>query len=407
MEQNKDIVIVYGVDTQIGLSLVRELGKKNCEIVAVGKSNDSLGLRSKYVTYPYVLSAKNDQDKVEFLLAIEKQTSARYLLCVSEDDILFFNRVKEQIKPIKALVPNQESIEKVLSKDFTAQAAQKVGIETPKTTLLNHESELAAIVDKLKYPVILKWSNPHDVMKFANELSIKIEKLVYCYNKDELKQKIHSYAPLKQFPMLQEYCPGVGFGQFFFMHEGQALLRFQHQRVHEWPPEGGFSSLCRAIPVHKHEALQQQSIALLQSINWQGVAMVEYRYDETTGNAILMEINGRFWGSLPLAYHANVPFAWYTYKILGLGETPTERLVIADNIQCRNTLVELKRLVRIIFQADKIKDKSLHFSRIETLFAVIQGFFRPSMHYYLFSLDDIRPLFADWKILLKKLIRRA
>ena len=62
-----DIAIVYGVDTQIGLSLVRELGKKGCEVVAVGKSVDSIGLRSKYASYKYVLEKRDDEAKITLL----------------------------------------------------------------------------------------------------------------------------------------------------------------------------------------------------------------------------------------------------------------------------------------------------------------------------------------------------
>ena len=36
--------------------------------------------------------------------------------------------------------------------------------------------------------------------------------------------------------------------------------------------------------------------------------MVEYKIDETTGTPFLMEINGRFWGSLQLAVDAGVDF---------------------------------------------------------------------------------------------------
>lgn len=62
---------------------------------------------------------------------------------------------------------------------------------------------------------------------------------------------------------------------------------------------GGFSSVCDALPLSEHQALQAQSVALLRAIGWEGVAMVEYRFDPATGTAVLMEINGRFWGSYP------------------------------------------------------------------------------------------------------------
>lgn len=54
--------------------------------------------------------------------------------------------------------------------------------------------------------------------------------------------------------------------------------------------------------------LLRMSLALLADFAWQGVAMVEYKMDESTGTPYLMEINGRFWGSLQLAIDAGVDF---------------------------------------------------------------------------------------------------
>lgn len=55
-------------------------------------------------------------------------------------------------------------------------------------------------------------------------------------------------------------------------------------------------------------ALVERSRRLLARLNWQGVAMVEYKIDASTGMPYLMEINGRFWGSLQLAIDAGVDF---------------------------------------------------------------------------------------------------
>jgi hypothetical protein len=50
------------------------------------------------------------------------------------------------------------------------------------------------------------------------------------------------------------------------------------------------------------------SEALLGHLGWSGVAMVEFKEDRASGTPYLMEINGRFWGSLQLAVDAGVDF---------------------------------------------------------------------------------------------------
>ena len=57
------------------------------------------------------------------------------------------------------------------------------------------------------------------------------------------------------------------------------------------------------------------------------VAMVEYKLDAATGTAYLMEINGRFWGSLQLAIDAGVDFPLLLVRCaLGERVAPESRL---------------------------------------------------------------------------------
>jgi predicted ATP-grasp superfamily ATP-dependent carboligase len=54
--------------------------------------------------------------------------------------------------------------------------------------------------------------------------------------------------------------------------------------------------------------LYDLSQQLLTRFAWRGVAMIEFKTDAATGRHYLMEINGRFWGSLQLAIDAGVDF---------------------------------------------------------------------------------------------------
>nr|WP_158651903.1 carboxylate--amine ligase [Marinobacterium profundum] len=406
MKDTQDKIIILGTDTQIGLSLIREFGRRNCHVVAIGRSKGSIGLRSRYVQEGFLWPRGTEAEQIEFLNRIARITGARFLLCVSETDILFLNRCRDRLDGLTPLIPSKDTIARVLDKQGTACVAAEAGILSPESHTIKDLTELPTLARSLIYPVILKWSNPHEVMQDSQRLGLAIEKIIYCHNAEELAKQLRRYVPLGQFPMIQAYCPGYGLGQFFFMHRGKALLRFQHRRIHEWPPEGGFSSLCAGVPLEQHRALQDKSIALLQKLDWEGPAMVEYRYDEHNDRAVLMEINGRFWGSLPLAYHSNAPFGWYSYQVLGLGKVPSTLEPMRDDIQCRNTLIELKRLLRILFQPHKIRDKSLRFSPFKEVVGFIGGYFNPKMRYYIFSLSDPKPLLADWAAIARKLMRR-
>ena len=106
------------------------------------------------------------------------------------------------------------------------------------------------------------------------------------------------------------------------MRRGEPLLLFQHRRIREYPISGGVSTCCESMPLDPK--LRDWSVALLKAMNWDGVAMVEFRYDEASGRAVLLEVNGRFWGSLPLAVHAGCDFPYEFYRS-SVGRTALRR----------------------------------------------------------------------------------
>jgi protein-tyrosine-phosphatase len=57
-------------------------------------------------------------------------------------------------------------------------------------------------------------------------------------------------------------------------------------------------------------------------MRWTGVAMVEYKRETASGRFALMEINGRFWGSLPLTLAAGMNFPGWLYQLLVDGALP-------------------------------------------------------------------------------------
>jgi predicted ATP-grasp superfamily ATP-dependent carboligase len=80
--------------------------------------------------------------------------------------------------------------------------------------------------------------------------------------------------------------------------------------LREKPLSGGVSVYRESIPLD--ESLVGPGTRLLDALDWQGVAMVECKRAATGegkgGRQIIMEVNGRFWGSLQLAIDAGVDF---------------------------------------------------------------------------------------------------
>ena len=105
--------------------------------------------------------------------------------------------------------------------------------------------------------------------------------------------------------VVQGHVPGQGVGAFFLHARGEVLAEFMHRRLHEVPYTGGVSSLREAW---HHAAILGDALEKLRAARWEGVAMMEYRWDPATDRFTFIEMNARFWGSLHLALYAGVDF---------------------------------------------------------------------------------------------------
>ena len=166
----------------------------------------------------------------------------------------------------------------------------------------------------------------------------------------------------------------------------------------------GTSTLCRSLPLTLHADCMERSEALLRALNWSGVAMVEYRYDDRRGDYCLMEINGRFWGSLPLAEAAGLHFAARLVTALGRGEAVTQPAY--PELRGRYLVPDCKRLFRILFRADAIADPAVSFSRWRETAAFFLRFLDPGCRYFVFQWGDPQPWIRDMRNAIAKLLRR-
>lgn len=130
----------------------------------------------------------------------------------------------------------------------------------------------------------------------------------YAHDARQLGEAIADLGPGAGPFLLQSRVDGPGVGIFLLRWQGNILASFAHRRLREKPPSGGVSTLCLSVPAPP--SLLQRSMALLETLGWNGVAMIEYKHDQRTGQDYLMEINPRFWGSLQLAIDAGVDFPW-------------------------------------------------------------------------------------------------
>ncbi len=187
------------------------------------------------------------------------------------------------------------------------------GIGIAETAIVRAKGD-AAPGDPALYPGYLK---PHrSVVGGSTRQKTGVQ---FVADRDACARALEALHP-DAFPVLvQRRITGAGEGIFLARWGGRTIARFAHRRLREKPPAGGVSVYRESIAA---DPLALEGCErLLDALNWQGVAMIEGKRDDEHGGWRVMEINGRFWGSLQLAIDAGVDFPALLVGAV-LGESP-------------------------------------------------------------------------------------
>lgn len=391
-------VAVLGADSPIGLTVVRELGERGVRVFALGRDRRALARTSRY-THRFDLIGKPLADWLPGYVA-QHQIGA--VLAISEHHLLELAAMGPMLGSCRLLVPEADKLALVLDKPRTLELAATLEIEVPSSWQPLAGEHHAGVAGGLAYPVAVKWADPNAVSARLGAAGIDLAKVEYANDTGALLTLLARYDRIGAWPLVQTWCPGYGLGQMLHMHDGKATLRFQHRRLREFPPTGGVSAFCEAVSLAEYTALMEHSEALLAAIGWDGPAMVEYRHDPLTGRSWLMEINGRFWGGIPLAYHCGAHFGWETFACAMLGEDA------AVQGRCSAVAVPLRRARYLIPDAKALvmvlrDGKAPVFKRIGATVRFLADFFDPRVRWFVWSWRDPAPYFADLTGVVRKL----
>ncbi|MCU1273291.1 MAG: hypothetical protein JWO48_722 [Bryobacterales bacterium] len=297
-------VIVTDGDQRAALAVVRSLGAKfRCVVTA--SSRASLAGSSRFAARSVIVpdALERPDDFATAIVGLAEQEKAVLVLPVAEPSVLAILPVRSRLLPAVVPFPDLEIFNAVTDKQRLLEEATIEGIAIPAQKVVAHAGEAASIdLGELRYPVVLKPARsiglgPAGRAKFS---------VAYAVDKSELTRKI-SLLPAAAFPLLlQQRILGPGTGIFVLLWDGELRAQFAHRRLCEKPPAGGVSVYSESIALDPD--LLDRSRRLLSRLGWQGVAMVEFKRDAATGQPYLMEVNGRFWGSLQLAIDAGVDF---------------------------------------------------------------------------------------------------
>jgi predicted ATP-grasp superfamily ATP-dependent carboligase len=315
-------VLVTDASGNHALAVVRSLGRRGIDVIAADGVRCAQASFSRYAggRAVYPSPRRGVAPFQEGLLRLIETRRPGLLLPMTECTLTALAPIREAIESAVRLAPLPEpaALATAFDKRATIDLAASLRVRAPRTWQIDYPAHLAGLKDRVPYPVVIK---PR-----ASELLTDDGRVVasgpvaYAESPDALEAKwlaVHRRAPR---PLIQEFIPGEGYGISTLYDRGRLRALFAHRRLRMIIPTGSGSSLRESILPPRDMA--DAACRLLEALHWHGVAMVEFKRDARDGTAVLMEINGRFWNSLPLAVASGVDFPFLLYRLATEGACP-------------------------------------------------------------------------------------
>jgi NAD(P)-dependent dehydrogenase (short-subunit alcohol dehydrogenase family) len=309
-------VVVTDAETQLGLYVIRALGRAGCTITAVGVNTPRgvLGFSSRHTRQRCRISGPE-----ELWTALEDLAPTHDVVVpVTTRSIQGLARQPDGFASgLRRHIPCSEAIDVAKSKARTTALAGAIGIPVPESfeRLEPDTIEDWAQTSKVQLPLVVKFADDAHPGVWSPADRYRIVRSI-----DELSREYRRMHRVGPYPLVQEYVEGGGYGFFAVTDSrGEPVVTFCHRRLREYPITGGPSTLCESI---RDPVLIDLGTRLLRALDWRGVAMVEFKRARD-GQYRMLEINPRYWGSLPLALVCGVNFPQYQVE-LALGRSPSQ-----------------------------------------------------------------------------------
>jgi predicted ATP-grasp superfamily ATP-dependent carboligase len=149
--------------------------------------------------------------------------------------------------------------------------------------------------------------------------------------------------------------------------------------------------------------IRDAGLAILKALKWHGVAMVEFRV-RADGVPVFLEVNGRFWTSLPLAVYAGADFPAAVATLAERGDVAPS-FDYREGVRCRWLLGDFRHTLEVMRGAPE-GFPGAYPARLKTLtdfLTPVAGTFHDNL-----SASDPLPELGDWlDFLFRRLPARA
>jgi protein-tyrosine-phosphatase/predicted ATP-grasp superfamily ATP-dependent carboligase len=303
-------ILVLDADSNAGLAILQSLGAAGYTCIVGAKDDRAPAFSSRWVrgTAIYPDPLRDAEAFKKWIAAWVRANDVALVIPATECTLVPLHEMRDDAEVARRVaMPSAHALDSALDKEKLRALAAELGVPVPASAYITSPRDLTdgRIDEWLREGAAVVKTTKSKAWKGTKAHEFPT---IIVSDRDELKRSVLErvqFVPVQ----VQQWVPGRGLGVELLARDGEIVMSVAHERLHEVPLTGGGSSYRRTIPMPA--PLLRDAEKLMRALEYTGVAMVEFRGDGADGRSSrhwLMEINVRFWGSLPLAIFAGADF---------------------------------------------------------------------------------------------------
>jgi len=303
-------VLVPGITAPSTVACVRSLGRRDIVTVVGAASRNTPATVSRYCDAVVDLPAPSDglSAYADALVSLAARNDVRTVVPVREADVFVLSKHRDEFAAaVETPWPEFGTLRRVQDRLELFESADAAGVDAPETARLDEWDDWSRkTITKPRYSI----AAPDYLGTDGHGRTVGST----VYNEPNERPDIDACVDERgHVPIVQEYVSDSNEYGFFALYDhGEAVATFQHCQRRGYKYPGGPSAYRESVRIPELEAAGR---ALLDELEWHGLAMVEFLRDPETGAFKLMEVNPRFWSSLPFSVRAGADFPYYYWQL--------------------------------------------------------------------------------------------
>jgi predicted ATP-grasp superfamily ATP-dependent carboligase len=338
-------VLVLDGNENHSVAAVRSLAAAGHEVIAGAESGWSKAgwSRGAKASFVYPAAATTVDLFIKNIVEEIRHAPGTLVLPMTERTTLPISAYRQQILDAggKLVLSPHETVLRAFDKRQTTALAESLGIAIPQTAFISTRGEAEQYAASGPFPVVLKARSSEELSADGSVLSTGAP--LYARDGSEFMRAYEKMRSRCSALLAQEFVVGRGTGYFALMHEGELRAEFAHRRIRDVRPTGSGSAVRESV--QPDERTRAAALSILKALRWHGVAMVEFR-TRPDGTPVFLEVNGRFWNSLPLAVYAGVDFPALLARMAEEGDVETQT-GYQTGVRCRWLLGDFRHLIEV------------------------------------------------------------